>query len=285
MFNKKNLIRTYPLEQEQNMELNKIYNEDCLVGMKEIPDKSIDMILCDLPYGTTSCKWDTIIPFEELWEQYERIVKDNGVIVLTASQPFTSALVMSNPKLFREEVIWLKNKGASGLQAKQKHIKVHESILVYSKKGKYTYNPIKWEVEEKQFLTQRKTMSMYGETNNIYGNLKRKRKADDGTRNPISVIPFKVPITGAKTKKYTKEVDLRIHPTQKPIALFEYLIKTYSNEGETILDNCMGSGTTAIAAINTNRNYIGFELDEEYYNTSLDRINTHLPTQTKEVVQ
>ena len=254
------------------MELNKIYNEDCLVGMKDIPDKSVDMILCDLPYGTTACKWDTIIPFEPLWEQYERVIKDNGAIVLTTSQPFTSALIMSKPKLFREEVIWLKNKGASGLQAKQKHIKVHESILVFSKKGKYTYNPIKWEVEEKQFLTQRKTMSMYGETNNIYGNLKRERKADDGTRNPISVIPFKVPITGAKTKKYAKEVDLRIHPTQKPIALFEYLIKTYSNEGETVLDNCMGSGTTAIAAINTNRNYIGFELDEEYCELANDRI-------------
>ena len=254
------------------MELNKIYNDDCLEGMKKIPDKSIDMILCDLPYGTTACSWDTIIPFEPLWEQYERVIKDNGVIVLTASQPFTSALIMSKPKLFREEVIWLKNKGASGLQAKQKHIKVHESILVFSKKGKYTYNPIKWEVEEKQFLTQRKTMSIYGETNNIYGNLKRKRKADDGTRNPISVIPFKVPITGAKTKKYTKEVDLRIHPTQKPVALFEYLIKTYTNEGETVLDNCMGSGTTAIACINTNRNYIGFELDEEYCELSNNRI-------------
>ena len=257
------------------MELNKIYNDDCLEGMKNIPDNSIDMILCDLPYGTTACSWDTIIPFEPLWEQYERVIKDNGVIVLTASQPFTSALIMSKPKLFREEVIWLKNKGASGLQAKQKHIKVHESILVFSKKGKYTYNPIKWEVEEKQFLTQRKTMSMYGETNNIYGNLKRKRKADDGTRNPISVIPFKVPITGAKTKKYTKEVDLRIHPTQKPVALFEYLIKTYTNEGETVLDNCMGSGTTAIACLNTNRNYIGFELDEEYYKASLERIEEH----------
>lgn len=131
-------------------------------------------------------------------------------------------------------------------------------------------------MEEKQFLTQRKTMSMYGETNNIYGSLKRKRKADDGTRNPISVIPFKVPITGAKTKKYTKEVDLRIHPTQKPVALFEYLIKTYSNEGETVLDNCMGSGTTAVACINTNRNYIGFELDEEYYKKSLERIKDKL---------
>ena len=258
------------------MELNKIYNEECIEGMKRIPDKSVDMILCDLPYGTTACKWDTVIPFEPLWEQYERVIKENGAIVLTASQPFTSALIMSNPKLFREEVIWLKNKGASGLQAKQKHIKVHESILVFSKKGKYTYNPIKWKVEEKQFLTQRKTMSMYGETNNIYGNLKRERKADDATRNPISVIPFKVPITGAKTKKYTKEVDLRIHPTQKPVALFEYLIKTYTNEGDVVLDNCIGSGTTPVAAINTNRKYIGYELDEKYFNIAQQRIDEHI---------
>lgn len=257
------------------MELNKIYNEECIKGMKKIEDKSVDMILCDLPYGTTSCKWDTIIPFEELWEQYSRIIKDNGAIVLTASQPFTSALVMSNPKMFREEIIWLKNKGASGLQVKQKHIKVHESILIFSKKGKYTYNPIKWKVEDKQFLTQRKTMSIYGETNNVYGNLKRERKPDDGTRNPISIVPFKAPITGAKTKKYKKEVDLRIHPTQKPVALFEYLIKTYTNEGETVLDNCIGSGTTAIACMNTNRNYIGFELDKEYYDVSIERINEH----------
>ena len=257
------------------MELNKIYNEDCLEGMKRIPDKSVDMILCDLPYGTTACKWDTIIPFEPLWEQYNRIIKDNGAIVLTASQPFTSALVMSNPEMYREEVIWLKNKGGSGLQAKQKHIKVHETVLVFSKCGKYTYCPQKWLVEDKQFLTQRKTLSMYGETNNIYGNLPSQRKIDDGTRNPISVIPFAVPITPAKTKIYSDDIDTRVHPTQKPVALFEYLIRTYTNEGETILDNCMGSGTTAIAAINTNRNYIGFELDETYFNLANERIANH----------
>lgn len=258
------------------MQLNKIYNEDCLEGMKRIPDKSVDMILCDLPYGTTACKWDEIIPFEPLWEQYERVIKDNGAIVLTASQPFTSALVMSNPKWFREEVIWLKNKAGSGLQAKQKHIKVHEAVLVFSKTGKYKYNPQKWEVKEKQFLTQRKTLSMYGETNTIYGNVPRMQKKDDGTRNPISVVPFPVPITPAKSKVYSNEVDLRLHPTQKPVALFEYLIKTYTNEGETILDNCMGSGTTAIAAINTNRNYIGFELDTTYFTLANERVTKHL---------
>ena len=258
------------------IELNKIYNEDCLEGMKRIPDKSIDMILCDLPYGTTACKWDTIIPFEPLWEQYERVIKENGSIVLTASQPFTSALVMSNAKWFREEVIWLKNKGGSGLQAKQKHIKVHEAVLVFSKTGKYKYNPQKREVKEKQFLTQRKTLSMYGETNTIYGNVPRLRKKDNGTRYPISVVPFPVPITPAKSKVYSNEIDLRLHPTQKPVSLFEYLIKTYTNEGETVLDNCIGSGTTAIACINTTRNYIGFELDAHYCEIANERIQKAL---------
>lgn len=248
---------------------------DCLELMKDIPDGSIDMILADLPYGTTACKWDTIIPFEPLWEQYERVIKDNGAIVLTASQPFTSALVMSKPDLFREEVIWLKNKGGSGMHAKQKHIKVHEAVLVFAKTGKYKYNPQKWMVEEKQFLTQRKTLSMYGETNTIYGNIPRKRKKDDGTRNPISVIPFPVPITPAKSKTYTDGIDLRLHPTQKPVALFEYLIKTYTNAGDTVLDNCMGSGTTGVACKNLWRDFIGIELDEIYFNIAKERIENH----------
>lgn len=255
---------------------------DCLELMKDIPDRSVDMILCDLPYGTTACKWDTIIPFEPLWEQYERVIKDNGAIVLTASQPFTSALIMSNPKWFREEVIWLKNKGGSGLQAKQKHIKVHEAVLVFSKIGKYKYNPQKWEVKEKQFLTQRKTLSMYGETNTIYGNVPRTRKKDDGTRNPISVVPFPVPITPAKSKVYSNEIDLRLHPTQKPVALFEYLIKTYTDEGDKVLDNCMGSGTTGVACKNLNRNFIGMELDETYFNIAKDRIENHVSATEEE---
>ena len=241
-----------------------LYEGDCLEIMPTLSDKSIDMILCDLPYGTTACSWDAVIPFELLWREYERLIKDNGAIVLTASQPFTSALVMSNVKWFREEVIWLKNKGGSGLQAKQKHIKVHEAVLVFSKTGKYKYNPQKWEVKEKQFLTQRKTLSMYGETNTIYGNVPRIRKKDDGTRNPISVVPFPVPITPAKSKVYSNEIDLRLHPTQKPVALFEYLIKTYTNPGDLILDNCAGSGTTGIAAENLGRNSIMIEKEPKY---------------------
>lgn len=242
------------------MELNRIYNEDCLEGMKKIEDKSIDMILCDLPYGTTACKWDTIIPFEPLWEQYERIIKDNGAIVLTASQPFTSALVMSNPKLFKYEWIWEKHKGTNFYQVKSAPMKVHESALVFSK-GLYTYNPQmtdgapykkrgshhKW--PEDHVMTAGKNI---GYSNNL----------DTSKRYPTSVQFF---------SNHNQKAD-RFHPTQKPVALFEYLIKTYTNEGETVLDNCMGSGTTAIAAMNTGRNFMGFELDETYYNLANERI-------------
>ena len=245
---------------------------DCLELMKEIPDGSIDMILCDLPYGTTACKWDNVIPFKPLWEQYERIIKDDGAIVLFGSQPFTTTLIASNAQMFREEIIWLKNKSASGMRAKQSHLKTHENIIVFSKSGTYTYNPQKWKVEEKQFLTKRKTMSIYGETNNVYGSLKRNRKPDDGTRNPISVVAFRVPITPAKSKKYAQDIDLRVHPTQKTVDLLEYLVKTYTNEGDVVLNNCMGSGSTGVACVNTNRNFIGIELDEGYFEIAKKRI-------------
>ena len=246
---------------------------DCLELMKDIPDKSIDMILCDLPYGTTACKWDVVIPFDKLWEQYNRIIKENGAIVLFGSQPFTSQLILSNIKMFREELIWLKNKSGSGLQAKQKHIKIHENILVFSKNGKYTYNPQKWLVDKKEFLTQRKTFNEIEVGNNIYSKMIKKQKADDGTRNPISIVSCRVPFTPSKNKIYEdKTVDLRVHPTQKPVKLLEYLIKTYTNEGETVLDNCMGSGSCGVACLNTNRSFIGIELSEEYYYIAKERI-------------
>ena len=246
---------------------------DCLELMKDIPDKSIDMILCDLPYGTTACKWDVVIPFDKLWEQYNRIIKENGAIVLFGSQPFTSQLILSNIKMFREELIWLKNKSGSGLQAKQKHIKIHENILVFSKNGKYTYNPQKWRVDKKEFLTQRKTFNEIEVGNNIYSKMIKKQKADDGTRNPISIVSCRVPFTPSKNKIYEdKTVDLRVHPTQKPVKLLEYLIKTYTNEGETVLDNCMGSGSCGVACLNTNRSFIGIELSEEYYYIAKERI-------------
>lgn len=245
---------------------------DCLELMKSIPDKSIDMVLCDLPYGTTACKWDTIIPFDKLWEQYNRIIKDNGAIILFGSQPFTSKLILSNEKMFREELVWLKNKSGSGLQAKQKHIKVHENILIFSKSGRYTFNPQKWLVDKKEFLTQRKTFNEIEVGNNIYSKMIKKQTADDGSRNPISIVSCKVPFTPSNSKKYNKDIDLRFHPTQKPIALLEYLIKTYTNEGDIVLDNCMGAGSTGIACINTNRNFIGIELDENYFKIAKKRI-------------
>ena len=253
------------------MELNKIYNEDCLEGMKRIPDGSIDMILADLPYGTTACKWDTIIPFEPLWEQYERIIKDNGAIVLTASQPFTSALVMSNPKLFKHEWIWEKHKGTNFYQVKSAPMKVHESALVFSK-GSYTYNPqmtegtpykkrgIHHKLPEDHVMTAGKNI---GYSDNL----------DTSKRYPTSVQFF---------SNHNQKAN-RFHPTQKPVPLMEYLIKTYTNEGDTVLDNVMGSGTTAIASMRTGRNYIGFELDEEYYKVAQQRIideNTHLRSQS-----
>ena len=246
------------------MELNKIYNEDCLEGMKRIPDGSVDMILCDLPYGTTACKWDNIIPLEPLWEQYKRVIKDNGAIVLTASQPFTSALVMSNPNMFKHEWIWQKTSASNFMSMKYQPAKKHENVLVFCKKAP-TYNPIK-------DVSDKKTSSNKGSeaTSDVYGtNFNNARTyKDTGLRYPSSVRLFSNQIGELNNTN-------RLHPTQKPVALFEYLIKTYTDECETVLDNCIGSGTTAIACMNTNRNYIGFELDKGYFDTANDRIGKH----------
>jgi site-specific DNA-methyltransferase (adenine-specific) len=255
-----------------SLELNRIYQMDCLEGMKLIPDKSIDMILCDLPYGTTSCKWDTVIPFEPLWDQYERIIKDNGAIVLFGSQPFTSALVMSNPKHFREELIWNKDRASNFANAKIRHLKYHENILVFSKNRKYTYN------RQMQPRESRRVSQMIKNGNLQFRTAKNENEIsfstnyearpftvyDENLKNPSSVIyqPIVNPVSKEKT----------IHPTQKPVALCEYLIKTYSNEGEIVLDNCMGSGTTAIAAVRTNRNFIGFETEPEYVRIANQRL-------------
>lgn len=252
-----------------------LINDDCLKVMPKIPDKSIDMILCDLPYGTTSCKWDIIISFDKLWQQYKRVIKDNGVIVLFGSQPFTSMLIQSNLSMFREELIWLKNKAGSGLQANQKHIKIHENICVFSPNSRYTYNPQKWLIEEKEFITQRKTFKENEYIGNqIYGATTRTRKVDTGERNPISILSCRVPFTPQKSKTYSNDVDLRLHPTQKPIKLLEYLIKTYTNERDTVLDNCMGSGSTGAACLNTNRGFIGIELDEHCFEVAKNRIES-----------
>ena len=238
----------------------------------------VDTIITDIPYGTTLCGWDSVIPLEDMWDRVNKISKDDTPIVLFSSQPFTSQLINSNIKNYREEIIWLKNKGGSGLQAKQKHIKVHENIIVFSKKGKYTYNPQKWEVKEKEFLTQRKTFNEDEFGNNIYAPMKRTRKPDDGTRNPISIVPFRVPITPAKTKVYDESIDIRFHETQKPILLMDYLVKTYSDEGAVVLDFTMGSGTTGVSILNVggNRKFIGIEKDEKYFSIANNRIeNTY----------
>ena len=248
------------------MELNKIYNEDCLVGMENIPDKSVDMILCDLPYGTTACKWDTIIPLEELWEQYERVIKDNGAIVLTASQPFTTKLINSNIENFKYTWVWNKKKSSTALLAKVQPLRIHEDIVVFYKK-KPLYNPQMTKGKPRK-ESRRNTPNGEAFNNSI---VSREHNNAEGLYYPKSILE----ISNANQNN-------KIHPTQKPVALFEYLIKTYTNEGETVLDNCMGSGTTAIAAINTNRNYIGFELDEEYYNLANERISKTLKDENLE---
>lgn len=239
---------------------------DCLDRMHDIPDGSIDMILCDLPYGTTACKWDTIIPFEPLWEQYKRIIKDNGAIVLTASQPFTSALVMSNPKMFKYEWIWNKLYGTNIFEANVRPMKYHENICVFYK-TQPVYNKQLF-LAKKENIRDRIKNNKKEVLNTIYGNQKAytTKNNDDSKRNPISILEYS---NQANELHRTK----RLHPTQKPVALFEYLIKTYTNEGDTVMDNCMGSGTTGVACKNLNRNFIGIELDQEYFKIAKKRIN------------
>lgn len=257
--------------------LNQVFNEDCLEGMKRIPDKSVDMILCDLPYGTTACKWDTIIPFEPLWEQYKRVLKNGGAIVLFGSQPFTSALIMSNPKWFKYEWIWSKNMPTGFAAAKYRPMSSHENILVFGK-GKTTYNRIfersRSEQVIKNALNGKKRTFGKSDTDQSLG-LKKNGSVSDFKEyvNPKTVQSFDcVPRSKGS-----------LHPTQKPVPLFEYLIKTYTNEGETVLDNCMGSGTTAIACLNTGRNYIGFELERDYYEKLTERIAAHKLKETEVV--
>ena len=235
---------------------------DTIEQMKLIPDKSIDMIFCDLPYGTTACKWDTVIPFKELWEQYERIIKPNKAIVLTASQPFTSALVMSNPKLFKYEWIWQKTRFSGNLNATRMPLKAHESVLVFAN-TKAPYYPIKTQAPE-HLIDRRKNVNPSivkdGGTYNGSKGFVNIRKKDDGTRYPTTIQVFKNPNNNS------------LHPTQKPVELVEYFINTHSIENDTILDNTFGSCTTGIACINTNRNFIGIENNMDYFNISLNRV-------------
>jgi len=242
------------------MELNRIYNEDCLEGMKRIPDKSIDMILCDLPYGTTACKWDAVIPFEPLWEQYERIIKDNGAIVLTASQPFSTMLRYSNLKNYKYDLIWVKNNAGNFQLCKKQFLKFHENISIFYKKQP-TYNPQGLKKLENPIVQSNKGKA--GKLGHLGSEKKRSHYKQEFIGYPRNILYFDRP-------------SKPLHPTQKPVELCEYLIKTYTNEGETVLDNCMGSGTTAIACINTNRNFIGFELDKHYCDIANERIRKAL---------
>lgn len=252
------------------IELNKIYNEDCLEGMKRIEDKSIDMILCDLPYGTTACKWDNIIPFEPLWEQYKRIIKDNGAIVLFGSEPFSSKLRMSNIDNYKYDWIWEKSNPTGMGQSNKRPMKYHEMISVFYKMQP-TYNKQMIKRESSRIKQAHKSEYKFNVSNNMTGNQQsiaykeiNSSRYDANLKNPSSII--KINSLRANSKEWCN------HPTQKPVALLEYLIKTYTNEGEIVLDNCIGSGTTAIACINTNRNFIGFELDTTYCGIANKRI-------------
>lgn len=225
---------------------------DCLELMKNIPDKSIDMILCDLPYGTTACKWDNIIPFEPLWEQYNRIIKDNSAIVLFGSEPFSSKLRMSNLKNYKYDWVWEKEQGVNFMLCKYQPYKVHENISVFTRKGSTKYFP--------QMNPGKPYTTGLSNPIEVYGGFnKREKRKNEGTRYPRSVQKFNRDKSG-------------MHPTIKPVSLLEYLIRTYTQAGETVLDNCMGSGSTGVACINTGRNFIGIELDDHYFSIAKERI-------------
>ncbi|MBO0445573.1 site-specific DNA-methyltransferase [Enterococcus ureilyticus] len=236
------------------LELNKIYNMDCIVGMQQIPDKSIDMILCDLPYGTTQCKWDIVIPFDQLWTQYNRIIKDNGAILLFGTEPFSSHLRLSNIKIYKYDWVWDKVKGTGFLNANRQPMRNHEFVHVFYKKQP-TYNPQKTSGHK-----LKQTFRKNDQQTDVYG-LMGGNSYSSTERYPRSIQAF-----STDTQKSN------IHPTQKPVALIEYLIKTYTNEGDLVFDGCSGSGTTAVAAINTNRKFLCMEKEKEYFDKSVERV-------------
>lgn len=229
---------------------------DCIAGMSMYPDKSIDMILCDLPYGVTDCRWDSIIPFDLLWKQYKRIIKDNGAIVLTACQPFTTKLISSQPRLFRYCWYWIKNMVTGFAFSKFQPLRCVEDICVFYKHAP-TYNPQGIIVHNKPIINRGKKDKGKGSSVYHFDTLK-KDTVTYVTNYPRQILNI--------------PCERGLHPTQKPVKLFEYLIKTYTNPNELVLDNCMGSGTTAVACVNTGRNYTGFEWDEEYYEVIKDRL-------------
>ncbi len=232
--------------------MNNLYHGDCLEVMPTLPAGSVHAIITDLPYGTTQAEWDSVIPFEFMWSQVNRLLVSNGVFITTASQPFTSDLINSNRDLFKYEIIWKKTRASGHLDARRKPMKIHENILVFSK-GQTTYNP--------QFIKGEKYTSKHkgGRTSDLYGSSNAHVSENAGVRFPVSVVEF------------TNEFDNQ-HPTQKPTSLYQYLIMTYTNAGETVLDICMGSGTTGIACHNTGREFIGIEQDLGYFEIAQKRI-------------
>lgn len=236
-----------------------LYHGDCLEVMKNIPDNEVDLVLCDLPYGTTECKWDKFIDNKSMWEHYNRVLKESGNILLFASQPFTTKLIESNPKMFRYEIIWIKTRPTGFANANYRPMKKHENILIFTKaststagNNHATYNP--QGLIECERKVKRTSRGYQGERQNS-----KDEYVSKFTNYPTSIVEF--PSEG-KT----------VHPTQKPVGLLEYLIKTYTNEGEVVLDNCMGSGSTGVACVNTGRSFIGIELDEKYFEIAKERI-------------
>lgn len=234
-----------------------LFHGDCLELMKDIPDKSIDMILCDLPYGITANKWDCVIPFDKLWEAYNRILVPHGIVALHASQPFTSALVMSNPKMFKHEWIWLKNRGSNFANTVREPMKEHEAVVIFSN-GKWTYNKQMQERTGGGLARVKYTFENQTAKSSNYHKFDKPNRNQGELRVPSSWQKF--------------NVEVGFHPTQKPVPLLEYLIKTYTNEGDTVLDNCMGSGSTGVACVNTGRKFIGMELDAKYFSIAENRI-------------
>jgi site-specific DNA-methyltransferase (adenine-specific) len=235
-----------------------LMNGDCLELMKHIPNGSVDMILCDLPYGTTACKWDTIIPFEELWEHYYRVLKQGKAIVLNSSQPFTTSLISSNMNGYCYNWVWDKKFGANFAQAKRQPLKTHEDICVFSHDGKMpNYYPI---------MTKRDKPIKLGKNSGMTSAIPLVTNSSyDG-----KIYDEKYPDSQLH---YSCREDRGLHPTQKPVSLSEYLVRTYSKEFDTVLDNCMGSGTTGVACLSNNRNFIGIEMDTKHFNTAKDRIS------------
>ena len=234
----------------------KLMKGDCLDRMKEIPDGSVDMVLTDPPYGTTACKWDSIIPLEPMWEQLKRVIKPNGAIVMTASQPFTTTLIASNMKMFKYCWVWEKTMASNFALAKKQPFKKHEDICVFYQKQP-AYNP---QMESGKSYTDRRSIGARNASVGTDAGVKRVPIENTGTRYPSSV------------QKFSNGNNGNVHPTQKPVALMEYLIRTYTNEGETVLDFTMGSGTTGVAAVNTGRSFIGIEMDDHYFSVAEQRI-------------